>query len=732
MPKYVPFDNDLVLVEQEVKAKKIVEKKQPINHIWVYDRSGSMYNSLSKLCSQLIDLSKKVPKGDSLTLGWFSSEGNFNWIFKGFRIIDNADYKSLEAAIMKNSTTIGLTCFSEILSDVDVVINDLSVLSKVFSFNLFTDGYPVVSDYRKEVNDIFSAINKIKGKITTAMLIGYGCYYNKQLMAQMSEKLGSMLIHSSEIKEFTNNIVKLVNMSSSSQPKQEVETLFKNPLSIFSVTDQGVVSLSIDEENVYVSPEKGKPVKIFYLTTEKPNKKSWKKVDIETIDFGSSDDVLAKGIYAAALVMSQQIKTDVAMDVIGKVGDKALIDRLNNAFMVEEFGETEEIIDKAINDVSFRFTSGRDPAYLPKADAFCVYDALNLLTEDEEAAFFPYHEKFKYEKIGVKSSEKEGYSKFVADPKSKCPFNTLIWHESRLNLSVQTSIKGTVKLREINGKTPKQMGFVEDYPTFVFRNYTFVKDGHTHTKVFYLTSSEQTYKKFKNEGIVIDDNFKSNKIYAVDISKLPAINRVLAGDDISGVELCENVLNMQRLKGEIKALKWLKNNVLGVKEDEIPETFTEEQAEFLKENCIIVSRGGLYSPPTEKSDPVDFYMAKTFNVKLKSIATLPSVNKVIEKISSKKPRTASESLVETGIILYESAKLSGLLKDTKALSNWFEDTLVKKQSELREIRSKVQKTKMAVILGRKWFKEFTSRDNCELTVDDVKCIFELGEEKVGY
>jgi len=728
MPKYVQFDNDLVLVEQEIKTKKIVTKKEPVNHIWIYDRSGSMSWLLSELCNQLIDLSKKLPKGDSLTLGWFSGEGDFNWIFKGFRIIDNTDYKSLEAAIKKNSSSRNTTCFSEILTDTNTVVDDLFVISKTFSFNLFTDGYPVVSNYQREVDKIFAAIAKVKGKIHTAMLVGYGSYYNKELMAQMSEKLGAMLIHSSEIKDYTNHIVKLITLSGSCEPKEEIEPLVQNTLAIFSINDQGVVILSVDGDKIFVAPEKGKSTMIYYLTTERPNKKSWDKVDISSIDFASSDS-LARAIYASALVMSQQTKTDLAMEVIGKAGDKAVIDKLNNAFMVEEFGATEEFISKAVNDVSFRFTAGRDPAYLPKADAFCVYDALNLLTEDDKSAFFPYHEKFAYEKIGVSTSEKEGYSKFIADKTCKCPFNTLIWHESRLNLSVQTTVKGTIELKSVNGKTPAHIGFTNIYPTFVFRTYTFVKDGHTHTKVFYLTSSDATYKKFKNEGIVTDDDFKKSSVYAIDIGKLPAINRVLAGDHISGMELCKNVLKEQRLKGEIKALKWLKNNVLGEKEEE-PGTFTEEQAAFLRENGILVDRGGLYSPPTEKSDPVDFYMAKTFDIKLSGLASLPAVKKVIEKIASKKSRTPSESLIETGIILWDSKKSS--LKDKAEITAWFEQTLKEKQKELRALRSSIQKIKMAVILGRKWFEEFTSRENCELTVDNVKCLFELGEEKVGY
>lgn len=729
MPKYVPLNNGLVLVEQEIKTKKVVTKKEPVNHIWIYDRSGSMWGLLSELCDQLIVLSKKLPKGDSLSLGWFSGEGDFNWIFKGFRIVDNADYKSLETVIKKNSTTRNITCFSEILSNTDTVINDLSVLSKTFSFNFFTDGYPVVSNYQRELTNIFSAINKIKGRIHTAMFIGYGCYYNKQLMAEMAEKLGAMLIHSSKIKEYTDHIIKLVALSGTSEPKEEVDPIVNSPLAIFSINDQGVVVLSIDGDKIFVAPEKGKPVKLYYVTNEKPNTKSWKKVDVDSIDFGTSEDSFARAIYAAALIMSQQTKTDMAMEVIGKAGDKAIIDKLNNAFMVEEFGDAEELINKAVNDASFRFTLGRDTNYLPKADAFCVYDALNLLTEDSDAAFYPFHEKFSYEKIGVKASEKEGYSKFVADKTSKCPFNTLIWHESRLNLSVQTSIKGTVELQDVEDKTAAQMGFTSPYPVFVYRTYTFVKDGHTHTKVFYLTSSKVTYKKFKNEGIIIDDDFMQTGTYAVDLGKLPAINRVLAGDEISGTELCKDVLAMQRLKGKIKALKWLKNDVLGEKV-ETPATFTEEQATFLRENGILVERGGVYSPPTDKAEATDYYMAKTFDIKLKGLASLPSVNAVMKKITANKNRTPSESLVEAGLTLWNSEKAK--LIDETSINRWFTDILEEKQKELKILRSKVQKVKMAIILGRKWFDEFISREDCELVVDNVKCIFELGEEKAGY
>ena len=315
----------------------------------------------------------------------------------------------------------------------------------------------------------------------------------------MSSSLGAMLIHSSEIKEYTPNIIKLIKMTDNSEPKEEVDCLVTKPLAIFTINDQGVVILGAEDDGkIYVAPEKGKTTMIYYLSTEKPNKKSWDKVEASDINFGDTDP-LAKAVYAAALVLSQQTKTDVAMEVIGKAGDKDIIDKLNNAFLVEEFGNVESQIAGAINDVSLRFTKGRDPNYLPPADAFCVVNVLNALLEDDKAAFYPYDPRFKYERIGVATKSKEGFSKFTADPKSKCPFNTMVWHESHLNLSLQTSVKGTVELLDKDGKTPKQMGFANPYPTFVFRNFSFIKDGHVNIKTFYLTSSEDTYKEFKNQ-----------------------------------------------------------------------------------------------------------------------------------------------------------------------------------------------------------------------------------------
>jgi hypothetical protein len=730
MPKYVPFNDDLCLVEQELKVKKTVIKKEPINHIWIYDRSGSMSWALPELTKQLITLSKTIEKGNSISLGWFSSEGQFNWVFKGFKITEKSDYKALENAIKSNSTSLGCTCFSEILNDTDKVIGDLSVLSKTFALHFFTDGCPVVSNYQKEISSIFSAIKKIKGRIHTGMFIGYGSYFNKELLSQMAEKMGAMLITANQLPEYSTSITKLIQLCDNSEPREAVDPLVSKPLSIFTVSDQGAVIYSIDEDgSIYVNPPTNGVTRVYYISKEKPNKKSWDKVEISDIDFGDTKNPLAQAIYAATLVMTQQTKTDVALEMIGKVGDKAIVDALNNAFTLDEYAAAENLIGAAVLDNGARFIAGRDPNYLPKADAFCVFNLLNILMEDKAAAFFPYHPKFSYEKIGVATKSKDGFSKFTANPTSKCPFTNLTWHESRLNLSVLARVDGTIELQDKNGKSAKDFGFSNPYPTFVFRNYTFIKDGRVHTKKFYITSSKETYGTLKNQGLICDDTFKTDGVYGVDISKLPAINRAIADGKTSATDLSKKALTEHKLKGVVKALKWLRDEE--VPEDEkAPESFADEQVIFLKENGILTERGGIFQPQTEKEDPKDFYMAKYFDIKLSGIATLPPVKKIAEKIASNKPRTPAEVLIEEGLKIWDSKKAG--MKDKKAKSEWFDKTIVDKQKEMKEIRQILQQTKFAILLGKKWFDEFSSRENCELTVDGVKCVFDLGEERVPY
>jgi hypothetical protein len=108
--RYLKVKEGLYLFEQTVAQQEKSSKKETLNHIWIYDRSGSMYNLISGLADDMIVRSRTIPPGDTITLGWFSSDGGeFKFILKGFKVTQDRDYKAVEDAINNNRTTIGCT-----------------------------------------------------------------------------------------------------------------------------------------------------------------------------------------------------------------------------------------------------------------------------------------------------------------------------------------------------------------------------------------------------------------------------------------------------------------------------------------------------------------------------------------------------------------------------------------------------------------------------------------------
>jgi hypothetical protein len=48
-----------------------------------------------------------------------------------------------------------------------------------------------------------------------------------------------------------------------------------------------------------------------------------------------------------------------------------------------------------------------------------------------------------------------------------------------------------------------------------------------------------------------------------------------------------------------------------------------------------------------------------------------------------------------------------------------------------ELRKEIQRTKFSVLLAKRWFDEFDSRENCTLDVNGVTFIVSLDSKKVG-
>ena len=143
------------------------------------------------------------------------------------------------------------------------------------------------------------------------------------------------------------------------------------------------------------------------------------------------------------------------------------------------------------------------------------------------------HPSFKYSSIGTKQETAEVYGfvpKFV--PKVvdvKAEISSLKFDEDRPNVSILVLTNGSVVLPE----TPLLANNTID--TFIWRNYTIIKDGIINMQYLPLILTAKMHKKLLDEGI-INEPFVAGKTYVIDTKKMPVINRQMV-EDVSANEL---------------------------------------------------------------------------------------------------------------------------------------------------------------------------------------------------
>jgi len=727
---------EMYLVEQEIPKfeKKPFKPSQPRvgrNRIWIIDVSGSMSSVLETLKSDLITKARSLPIGDTLTFAWFSSEnGEYNFVLKGFKFSSLQDYGVIENTINNTVYARGTTCFSEVFSELPQVIQDLSAFgSNLYDLTFFTDGYPVVSNYTKEMENLNSAIEALSGKITSALLVGYGNYYNKELMTKISEDLGASLIHSDSINSFSTEFGQYLDDSKEVQEKIKLKPVVKGGKIFFSISGSQINLHNANKGTVWVNPaDPEKKEYLYYLTKTKP------AIDTVTLtDYSVSGksklESLVKATYALAYTMIQRMQADLALEVLSKLGDAYLVKKVVNAFTPEEYGIVEQEVKQAMAKPSTRFVEGRQTDLLPDVNAFCLLDALEVLMDDDQAFFYPTREEFSYKRIGQKQEQKKDTLDFTANEDNKSAFSNLTWNETKMNLSLLANIQGTVNLPEDKAKS---LGLASEYPCSIFRNYAIVRDGFLNLKKLPCSMSPESRNALSS--LISETVDESQGIVMLDFSKVPVINRAIARDSkISAKKLCKLVLKDTELEAQMKVFKWAKSDV-ETKFGAAPTTLSEAQAAFLLESGV--SAKGIFSPSKEVVKSEDFYMAKEFSIKIAGLSSLPKVEAVIARINDEspkakaKPLTASQELINAGLNNKDYIKA---MKETD------KDVRIKKLEILisdiskkrKEIRNQIQKTKFAILLGKQWFSEFASRDENKITVDGYDFTFEVSETKVA-
>ena len=368
---------------------------------------------------------------------------------------------------------------------------------------------------------------------------------------------------------------------------------------------------------------------------------------------------------------------------------------------------------------------------------YCLIDLIVDLQQGN-CEFYPYHELFNYNRITSKKvtevvlddAAKESLAKAktlkqisditnnIESPEFIYPegassigmsFNNLVWNHDRANISVQTMINGKVKL-------PTNEYKVKEIDSFIFRNFTLVRDGVANVSiipvnVYGLDSVVFDKINRKNLFNLIDDQL------VLDISSLPVINRSMISN-ISATELSKIEFDLINLKLYQKYLKHLQSEV-EVKGSDFVKTsnvWTPEFSAYLK-SVGITEKGG-FSPKVETIKSGESYISPVLKIKIEKTSSLPKISSVLTKIEERKPLTIIETLLEKKISEFNKFIFS--MAKHGITSNEYYSEVVKFNDTLdllrREYLVDIAKLKFGIILSGIWFSEFKTTDENELPV----------------
>lgn len=706
-----------------------------VNRIFVIDCSGSMYGELPRIRQQM---KNKIPQltniGDTVSIIWFSSRNQFGTLQEGLEINSVTDFKGMNAAIDKYLRDVGCTGFKDPLDEVYRVSTLLKkrYAGSVSHMFFMTDG----CDNEWSQAEIMKSAEKLGDTLDAATYVEYGWYSNRSLITKMADVIGANVMFAKSFDEYDGVFTKNVNKKIASTKKKEID--LGNSTLDYAFTKKGdeIISFAVTNGKILV-PEDVQ--EIYYF--------------VPAGDAATTDE---DGKYTAVYTLAQRMEGHSVLDILGDLGDVALIDQFNNCFSKQDYSDFQSEVLTAITDPSKRYTKGKKANYVPAPDCPTIIDLLDELASNPENKLHPYDPNFKYERISaaradanstlndeeqalldslleqLKSTKSVDEIKKIneaiaalSDSKVSIKFkptlidggysiSSLTFNEDRPNISVLVRVDGTVEL------PPNEFGVPTTFPTFIFRNYAVVADGIKHSSMSNLPMelSASSFEVLKTMGVI--DPFDSHvpgKVYYLN-ANLPVVNRKMA-TSVSAKDFFTKVVQLQALKSTQKVFNTFRKASFEKVSEGFKVMYGEDATAWLK--TLGLTDGG-FSPKMVSVEARDQYTAKEFGVSIEKCSSIPPINdKLLEKVAKGTKLTLSESLCVPAIKSYNTLIESEVYKASSAqtaiLKTWLESESKNTTTSVRTLIREIAKIKFAIMVGHVWFNEFASLDENTMTID---------------
>ena len=284
---------------------KNIEKKEvklSAHHSFIIDCSGSMYEELPAIRRDLHNkIATMLKPEDSVTIMWFSGKNEYGVLIEDYQIKSATSLGKVKELINKYLTPQGLTAFEGPLTELKTVINRVSKRDENLLHTLFflTDGY----DNCSSSSDIIKAVENVNENLSSATIVEYGWYCNKQLLNEIATAIGGVHTFSENFDNYEPYVEKVFNNSALVERKYIKLDHSANDGVVFSVVDGDIITHLPNEDNEILVSVKNE-IDIFYFTKETPSAKLLGDHNFisNSILSGDLEDSIFKGLYASAFV----------------------------------------------------------------------------------------------------------------------------------------------------------------------------------------------------------------------------------------------------------------------------------------------------------------------------------------------------------------------------------------------------------------------------------------------
>lgn len=421
----------------------------PTNYFIILDNSGSMYGSIGEVKQAVHELKSLVREKDTVSLAYFSSYGDFSWIFKGANL-SNADItKLIESKIFAR----GLTCFNQVLETVSETVKDVQLLTNNNNNVLYfaSDGYP---NDRSPENRLYEVCKDISGLFVASNVLGFSNYYNRQVLLNMAEKLKGTFTHVSngkEMKKANTEIFKAGKKQKKVPIDQKYDVVWQilgNEIRILPQEPDNSVSILEESDSNNV---------LFGINYS----------ELDTIEL-----VEPSFVYSLAFVLSQKNKANLGVAVLKRAGDGKTATTLQKAFTVSGKGQAENVIKGMINNPE-----------IPQSTRPNLITLSKFLEKIENGDYYFNVDESKFSKI-TRGGNYLNNVKFES-AKELPKVTGIVRNADRPNISFQTLQRGQIveildadlKARVEAYNQTAEKPILLPIPSRTYKNYAFVANG---------------------------------------------------------------------------------------------------------------------------------------------------------------------------------------------------------------------------------------------------------------